>query len=145
MSADVVLVIVASFGTLALVATAFVLGLAKTETLTSVAQVRAALEGYDPDATATDIAIADDGKAALAVDAAQKLYLLRVMGDSIAIRTLTHTQLRALSPQTVAVRCKDLGFPDFDFHSDYSNLQAIVGAGAPCEAAISGENRHAAS
>jgi hypothetical protein len=124
-SSALTLVQLAFAGTAALIVVAYAMKFDRTRSLTDEADVIAALRQSNPDIDVQTIVIAFDRRAALVRDHGKRLFGLFVMGDDVAVRTLSDSDVEPLGPERVMIVSSDLGLPKREFSAPAPSLMRL--------------------
>lgn len=128
MSGELILVMLATGGTIVLVSAAFLLGFNKAEAIQDEAAARYFVHGYAPETVPKSIILADDKRSALIVTTQNLVFLLTLMGDGPVVRQLTEGDISQLSDQSALINVRDLGFPKRKFLRDKGALLPVFDA-----------------
>ena len=91
------------------------LGFAKGVRIADEAQLSTLLAAYEPGARIASSAIDEKGRAAMARLADGRLFIARVMGDEVSLRTQSADAVRlTYGKGKVSARFADLGFPSLN-------------------------------
>lgn len=126
MSADLILVLLATGGTAALVGAAFLFGFNKSAVIADEAAAKHFLYLYASDIAASFVVLSSDQSSALIASQDNRIFLVTMLGEGAVTRELRAGDISRHSEGDITIDVHDFGFPARHFRADKLALQSIL-------------------
>jgi hypothetical protein len=128
MNANLILVLLASGGTAALIGAAFLFGFNRSSAIADVAAAKHFLYLYAPEIMPNHVMLSSDQANALITTQDNRVFLIAMLGDGVVTRELKARDMSAFHDGIVMIDVQDFGFPLRPFKTEKSAVQPFLDA-----------------